>query len=400
MFSRKRGADSRPDHDGPREKKAFRGFKESCSCNIKVLVTAPVVGKILGKKGVTIKSLQEDNSVHIALSKYGNHYPGTDQRVCLISGNTAEGVAKALDFIVEKLYQDFEGRPNEEKKIKLVMSNSTVGMVLGKGGSEIKKLKETSGVNWLAFASKDESPVPYERVFSAVGGESGVSTAFHHIMEVVNKDRNNGNNLEIEYDTASSMESADRIPPRGGEFNGGRAEFGGGGGRDGRPPAHSVPIFNSRDTGPRGGTDMRDVFGHSDADYNRARPPVFSNSNPITSSGVGGLLGLLGLDMKVNIPDRGVGKPLTSAVIMQLLEHVDEKLLRTSYTPAEFKDIKTSIANLASLGLLSLGLVDEKSNGFDGGAGGRDSRGGGGGGGYSSLYSPDHSYRRDSYRRD
>jgi len=361
MFSRKRGADTRSDRDGPREKRAFRGFKESCSCNIKVLVSAAVVGKILGKKGATIKSLQDENKVHIALSMYGNHYPGTDQRVCLISGNTAEGVAKALDFVAEKMYEDFAAKPEQDKKIKLVMSNSTVGMVIGKGGAEMKKLKEKSGVNWLAFASKDESPLPFERVFTAVGSQSAVSTAFHSIMETVNRDKNNGGNLELEYDQTPTD---DRMPPMreefsrgGGDF--GRAEFSSA--RDGRPPAPTMPIFNSRDGGPRGGGgDIRDVFkfSQSDADYNRVRPPAFSNSAPQSNSGGGGLLGLMGLKMEVDIPDRGIGKPLTSPVIMQLLEHVDEKLLRTSYTPAEFRDIKTSIANLASLGLMSLGLRD------------------------------------------
>lgn len=68
------------------------------------------------------------------------------------------------------------------------------------------------------------------------------------------------------------------------------------------------------------------------------------------------MLGLLGLDMKVAIPPHGLGKPLTEAVITQLMDHIQDQLMKTSYSEDEFNTIKSSIANLASLGLLQLGL--------------------------------------------
>ena len=75
------------------------------------------------------------------------------------------------------------------------------------------------------------------------------------------------------------------------------------------------------------------------------------------------LLDSLGLDMKISIPTQGTGKPLSSSVICQLVEHVEDKLRKTAYDVQEFKSICTSIANLASLGLLELGLTSHNNDG-------------------------------------
>jgi len=355
MYSRKRGPDDH--HDSQPRKKAFNGFKDNCSCNIKVLVSPELCGKILGKKGATITQLQQDHNVHMALSKFGNFYPGTESRVCLISGNSPDDVSKALDFIVD----NFEEQNDGKKKIKLAMSNSTVGMVLGKRGADIQKLKNDTGVSWLAFGSKDDATVNTERLLTCVGNVSAVSEAFQSILETVNRDKHNGNDLQVDYEQGGGYGDS-RRDDRGefGDRSGRRSEFS-------SAPRHD-PYSGGRDS--RGGRD----------DYSRSRPPPF-NSDSHSSSG-GGLMGLLGLDMRVTIPERSVGKPLTSAVIDQLLDHVQGKLLKTSYTSSEIRTIETSIANLSSLGLMSLGLVDKPSNGYGG----------------SSDYSRDRDSGRDGWR--
>jgi len=402
MFSRKRGADSMPDYD-PEPKRFFKGFKEQFSCNIKILVEPTICGKILGRKGDKIKSLQSDNKVKIAINKMNSLYPGTRLRVVIVSGNDPKGVAKALDFIVEKSYEEFNMRQDERKEMKLALSSTTVGMVLGKKGSAIQQVKKDSGVHFLGIANNEETLVPYEKLLTAGGSERSVSTAFHAIMEIVNRDQNNGQHPEIDYDSMGGGEDMmmgggewDYPGMGGGDFNG-RGGFSGGRGLPSRggPPARGGP-------GARGGLPPRGGLGARGGPPARGAPAArgllgVRNGGPhmgggedgFESQGAGrqggsdGLLGMLGLDMKIRIPESGIGKPLMGKPLLQLLDHVDDKLKQTAYSPPEIKYIKTGIADFASLGLLSLGLADApSSNGFEGGASGN-----GFGAGREDLYS-------------
>ena len=51
----------------------------------------------------------------------------------------------------------------------MAIANSTVGVIMGKKGAEIKKLREDHNINWVAFTTKQESVVPHERILTFVG---------------------------------------------------------------------------------------------------------------------------------------------------------------------------------------------------------------------------------------
>lgn len=79
--------------------------------HFKVLVPAAAAGRIIGKGGNAIVQLQKDAGARIKLSKASEFYPGTTERVCLISG-PIEGILKIIESIVKSLTPDHLSRPN------------------------------------------------------------------------------------------------------------------------------------------------------------------------------------------------------------------------------------------------------------------------------------------------
>ncbi|KAJ9582856.1 hypothetical protein L9F63_022815 [Diploptera punctata] len=69
---------------------------------MKILIPSSAAGAIIGKGGETIAQLQKDTGARIKMSKANDFYPGTAERICLVTGNT-ESIMKVLKFIMEKI---------------------------------------------------------------------------------------------------------------------------------------------------------------------------------------------------------------------------------------------------------------------------------------------------------
>ncbi|URE16549.1 RNA-binding protein [Musa troglodytarum] len=96
-------------------------------------------GCIIGKGGSTITEFQSQSGARIQLSRNHEVFPGTSDRIILISGVFSE-VIKAMELILEKLLTEVEDSNDVESrsKVRLVVPNSSCGAIIGKGGSNIK----------------------------------------------------------------------------------------------------------------------------------------------------------------------------------------------------------------------------------------------------------------------
>ena len=147
--------------------------------NLKILVPATASGAIIGKGGETIAEIQKQTATRIKMSKATDFYPGTTERVGLIQG-PAESIITVMDFIAEKVTEkpdpsakpaiDFDNKlPAErEKQVKVIIPNSTAGMIIGKGGSFIKTVKDESGA-FIQISQKSKDATLPERVVTIIG---------------------------------------------------------------------------------------------------------------------------------------------------------------------------------------------------------------------------------------
>lgn len=125
----------------------------------KLLVPSSVAGSVIGRGGERIAQIQKDANVRIKMSKATEYYPNTNERVCLIIGSV-RAVLKAHDLIVEKIQEKPETSKQHESElyervnqIKLLVPNSTAGLIIGKGGAFIKQIKDDSGA-FVQISSK------------------------------------------------------------------------------------------------------------------------------------------------------------------------------------------------------------------------------------------------------
>ncbi|THD18794.1 RNA-binding protein Nova-1 [Fasciola hepatica] len=146
--------------------------------HFKILVPSIAAGAIIGKGGEAITDIQNKTSAKVKMSKANDFYPGTTERVCLIIG-TIESILRVFQYISEKIYEKPEsllriaakgGRmPTERhKQVKILVPNSTAGIIIGKGGSFIKEVKDNTGV-FIQVSQKSKELNLAERCVTIAG---------------------------------------------------------------------------------------------------------------------------------------------------------------------------------------------------------------------------------------
>ncbi|CAB0016441.1 unnamed protein product [Nesidiocoris tenuis] len=159
--SRKRPLDS--DVDDGTAKKSNCSSGNDGIYHFKILVPSGAAGAIIGKGGETIAQLQKETNARVKMSKANDFYPGTSERICLISGSI-EAIMEALEFINFKIREkpdlsnpkttDHDGKPDREKQVKILVPNTTAGMIIGKGG---KLHQTTEGRQWCLRSNISKS---------------------------------------------------------------------------------------------------------------------------------------------------------------------------------------------------------------------------------------------------
>ncbi|XP_034405033.1 RNA-binding protein Nova-1-like isoform X2 [Cyclopterus lumpus] len=180
---------------------------------LKVLIPSYAAGSIIGKGGQTIVQLQKETGATIKLSKSKDFYPGTTERVCLIQG-TVEALNGVHDFIAEKVREMPQStqksepvsilqpqttvNPDRVKQSKLIVPNSTAGLIIGKGGATVKAVMEQSGA-WVQLSQKPEGINLQERVVTISGEPEQNRKAVEIIVQKIQEDPQSSSCLNISY---------------------------------------------------------------------------------------------------------------------------------------------------------------------------------------------------------
>uniref|UniRef100_A0A3B5LYK8 K Homology domain-containing protein n=1 Tax=Xiphophorus couchianus TaxID=32473 RepID=A0A3B5LYK8_9TELE len=193
--------------------KSRDGDAEEGEYFLKVLIPSYAAGSIIGKGGQTIVQLQKETGATIKLSKSKDFYPGTTERVCLIQG-TVEALNGVHDFIAEKVREMPQStqktepvsilqpqttvNPDRVKQAKLIVPNSTAGLIIGKGGATVKAVMEQSGA-WVQLSQKPEGINLQERVVTISGEPEQNRKAVEIIIQKIQEDPQSSSCLNISY---------------------------------------------------------------------------------------------------------------------------------------------------------------------------------------------------------
>uniref|UniRef100_A0A2N9HP55 K Homology domain-containing protein n=1 Tax=Fagus sylvatica TaxID=28930 RepID=A0A2N9HP55_FAGSY len=108
---------------------------------IRFLVSNAAAGSVIGKGGSTITDFQSQSGARIQLSRNQEFFPGTTDRIIMVSGTINETL-KAVELILLKLLSELHAEEGDDveprTKVRLIVPNSSCGGIIGKGGSTIK----------------------------------------------------------------------------------------------------------------------------------------------------------------------------------------------------------------------------------------------------------------------
>ena len=147
---------------------------------LKLLVSNHMVGSIIGKQGVVVKSIMDQSGTRIKVSETDEVLPRTGERVLTITGSLV-----ALDRAQQLVsLQLAEAKPGEEPKspdisreIKMLVPNIAAGLVIGKAGSVIKEIMERSGATIKVSQPSEVIAATQERMVTVSGHPQCVDTA-------------------------------------------------------------------------------------------------------------------------------------------------------------------------------------------------------------------------------
>lgn len=177
-------------------------------CHLKVLIPSAAVGSIMGRNGEVMSSLEEVTRTKIVLSAMKDFYPGTRDRVCLISG-TIDDIMLVNKIIMKKLatnphlcYSSSKGGKSKkdphdadskseifmrQKQMKIIIPQSSASKIIGKNGNNIERLKVSSG-SVIQLSRKAFPVVLRERIVTISGQLDSNDIACRLLLQIIAPD--------------------------------------------------------------------------------------------------------------------------------------------------------------------------------------------------------------------
>ncbi|XP_064160345.1 poly(rC)-binding protein 4 isoform X4 [Anguilla rostrata] len=151
---------------------------------LRLLMHGKEVGSIIGKKGETVKRIREESSARINISE-----GSCPERIITITGPT-DCVFRAFTMITLKLEEDLttlvaNGTVTSKPPVtlRLVIPASQCGSLIGKGGSKIKEIRETTGAQ--VQVAGDLLPNSTERGVTISGTQDAIIQCVKLICTVI-----------------------------------------------------------------------------------------------------------------------------------------------------------------------------------------------------------------------
>nr|XP_026654286.1 poly(rC)-binding protein 3 isoform X25 [Zonotrichia albicollis] len=171
---------------------------------IRLLMHGKEVGSIIGKKGETVKKMREESGARINISE-GN----CPERIVTITGPT-DAIFKAFAMIAYKFEEDITNSMSNSTAtskppvtLRLVVPASQCGSLIGKGGSKIKEIRESTGAQ--VQVAGDMLPNSTERAVTISGTPDAIIQCVKQICVVM---------LEVQSVTKRSPPKGATIPYR------------------------------------------------------------------------------------------------------------------------------------------------------------------------------------------
>uniref|UniRef100_A0A8R1HJP6 K Homology domain-containing protein n=1 Tax=Caenorhabditis japonica TaxID=281687 RepID=A0A8R1HJP6_CAEJA len=324
--------------DGPANKKPHFGQEEEGGGDhlaIKILIPSNAVGAIIGKGGEAMRNLKNDNNCRVQMSKNSETYPGTSERICLVKGRL-NNIMSVIESIQEKIREkcaDQTGTDAFDHKntsrgaeIKIVMPNTSAGMVIGKSGANIKDIREQFGCQIQVYpkAGSVEAKTSLERVVTVAHDElQSLLQAAARVLEKVASDPHHSSEINKEDFGKGSGPNGPTVT--------------GSSGQSSNTPFSSTPAFNgsSMNVGSAGfGPGSGGGYGQG-AQFGGPGAQSFGNGNPNSK-----------------YPMSGLG----NNELLSFLDNLQSTLRTSGFNEQSVSEVMQAMQVLAKYNIMGLGL--------------------------------------------
>ena len=166
--------------EGPN--KRARGDK----LEVRLLIPSKAAGSIIGKGGANIQKLRTDNNAAVRIPDC----PGPE-RVMSVEGDDADTllavIEQSLPLMTEEAVSNrrhsTSNSNNSQLEVRLLIHQSIVGGVIGKGGTQIKEIREKSGANIKVYQTA--APQSTDRCVTVYGTVEKISLAVREVFKIV-----------------------------------------------------------------------------------------------------------------------------------------------------------------------------------------------------------------------
>lgn len=152
----------------------------SITLTLRMLMHGKEIGSIIGKKGETVKRIREQSSARITISE-----GSCPERITTITGST-DAVFRAVSMIAFKLEEDLgDGTAGGRTPVtlRLVIPASQCGSLIGKAGTKIREIRESSGAQ--VQVAGDLLPNSTERAVTVSGVPDTIIQCVRQICAVI-----------------------------------------------------------------------------------------------------------------------------------------------------------------------------------------------------------------------
>lgn len=152
----------------------------SMPCVLKLLTPAELAAAVIGKGGSVIAQLRQAYGAKLGLTDHSEFYPQTSCRILTAQTSTEESMGLVLSQIIAKIGELVTaGNQSEdigsvgEVKLRMLVPKAAVGGVIGKGGSNIKQLRDSTGAK-VSISEPSSSGPGVDQVISIAGTPQAV----------------------------------------------------------------------------------------------------------------------------------------------------------------------------------------------------------------------------------
>lgn len=157
----------------------------SMSTTVMMLVGSSSVGLLVGKSGQFYKYMEHTSGAHMYLQSFNDMLDGSTNRTLTITG-TQQAVLMAVEIVMLRLKTQLSDalEPSSDKVlIQWIIPQVYAGLLIGKNGSNIKYINETSG-SWVKMAHPEEVQPLGQRIVYVRGTVAQTKEAVAMIQEI------------------------------------------------------------------------------------------------------------------------------------------------------------------------------------------------------------------------